>query len=395
MPCSQLRFLVVEDHEFQRTVMVELLESLGAEAVLAAEDGRKALQLLRDPASRIDIVISDLSMPEMDGMELVRHLGETGSQVSLIVASGLEARLLSAVANMALAFKVRLLGVISKPPSAAKLRPLVELHRAGTVQGGASGYPLDEIAASWTNGDFEPWFEPQVELETGVVSAMHAAARWRHPTQGLLPAETFMPSIRARGLAEDFGWLILQRSVEYCADWVRQGLDVSVSVGVLFDSWADVALATRVKQVADKAGVHPARIHLSVAEPAVRIETARALENLARLRVYGFGLTLDEFGSGEMAVDRLAQVAFTHLRVRNAFVVDADRDESARAGLAVALELATQLKLKAIGDGIVRPEEWMLLREWGCHLGQGPLVSEPLEGDAVVNWTREWVGARI
>jgi CheY-like chemotaxis protein len=130
MPCSQLRFLVVEDHEFQRAVMSRLLNSLGAEAVHSAEDGRAALQVLFDPDRPVDIVISDLSMPGMDGMELVRHLRESGSKVSLILASALEPPLLSSVANMALAYKVRLLGIIGKPPSAGKLLPLIEAHRA-------------------------------------------------------------------------------------------------------------------------------------------------------------------------------------------------------------------------------------------------------------------------
>ncbi|MFL6693651.1 MAG: EAL domain-containing protein [Ramlibacter sp.] len=392
MPCSQLRFLVVEDHEFQRAVMSRLLKSLGAEAVHSAEDGRAALQVLLDPDRPVDIVISDLSMPGMDGMELVRHLSESGSKVSLILASALEPQLLSSVANMALAYKVRLLGVIGKPPSAGKLLPLIEAHRAeasGRVES-EDGFPLDEIATSWANNDFEPWFEPQVDLNTRRVCSLHAVPRWRHPERGLLDQHAFLPSIQARGLMEDFAWLMLQKSAARCRRWRARGLDASVSVPLLFESWADVTLADRVRKLVRNEELEPRHIVLGLSEPTVNTDAARALENLARLRVDGFGLVLDDFGSGTLAVDRLALIAFTHLRIGPEFVAGADRVDTVRAGLAVALDLAAQLRLQVIANGIAREEEWLLLKEWGCNLGQGPGISGAIEGDALLEWTRSW-----
>jgi EAL domain-containing protein (putative c-di-GMP-specific phosphodiesterase class I) len=188
---------------------------------------------------------------------------------------------------------------------------------------------------------------------------------------------------------------MLQRSAARCREWHAQGVDVTVSVGLLFDSWADVRLATRVRQIVEKEEVPPGSVVLNLAEPAVDTEGARALENLARLRVDGFGLALDDFGSGAMELDKLARVAFTHMRVRRSFVAGADRDESARAGLAVALDLATRLKLRTIADGLATKEEWTLLQGWGCRLGQGPLVSGALAADAVPEWTRRWTASRV
>lgn len=392
MPFSQLRFLIVEDHEFQRTVMQHLLRSLGAEAVHCAEDGRSALRILGDPDRPVDIVISDLSMPGMDGMELLRHLSESGSAVGVILASSLPPQLLAAVANLALAYKVRLLGVVGKPPSASKLMPLIEQYQAG-----ATGRPrtedsftLVEIATSWTNNDFEPWFEPLVNLKTRTLWGMHASPRWRHPERGLLGLEEFLPSVQARGLSEDFAWLVLQRCAARCRTWRRKGLDVCVSVPLLFEFWGDVTLANRIRELVRKEDLEPRHVILCLAEPVVNTDAARALENLARLRVDGFGLALDNFGSGALALDRLALVAFSHLRVGAGFVARADREETARAGLAVALDLAAQLRLQVVADGISREKEWLLLEEWGCEFGQGPGISAALDGDAVPEWARTW-----
>ncbi|MBK0394892.1 EAL domain-containing protein [Ramlibacter algicola] len=392
MPCSELRFLVVEDHEFQRAAMQRLLLSLGAEAVHVAEDGHTALRVLTDPDRPVDIVISDLSMPGMDGMELVRHLGESGSKVSLILASALDPALLSSIANMALAYKVRLLGVMGKPASAAKIMPMVEAHRIG-ISGrpeAEDSFPLETIAASWANNDFEPWFEPLVDFQTRKVCGLHAVPRWRHPERGLLDDHVFLPSIQARGLMEDFAWLMLQKSVARCRHWRARGLEAFVSVPLLFESWADVTLANRVRQSIRQADVEPRHVVLGLPEPAVDTDAARSLENLARLRVDGFGLALDNFGGGPLQVDRLALVAFTHLRVGPQFVRNVDRDDTARAGLAVALDLAAQLRLNVVATGIERDDEWLLLRDWGCNVGQGPGISPALPGDALLEWTRKW-----
>lgn len=397
MPCSNLRFLVVEDHEYQRRMLVQLLNSLGAQAVHSAEDGHAALQVLRDPDRPVDIVVSDLAMPEMDGMEFIRNLSDTGAKVSLILASALEPKLLASIANMARAYKVLLLGAIAKPLSAAKLTPLIKQHRSagpGSEDVGAA-YSLDEIAEAWTQNEFVPCFEPKVDLSTGEVRGMHASPWWSHPVDGLLPAETFMPSIQARGLNDDFVWLMVQKSAAQCKRWQSKGLKLVVSVNLPFDSLSDVNLAARIKRIVEKEDLEPRYMVLSVTEAALDTQLAKALENLARLRMDGFGLAIDDFGSGQMAVEQLSLVAFTELKIKSSFVADAHGNDSARAGLAVGLELAHQLKLQTVADGIQSKEEWTLLHEWGCDLGQGPFISGPLRQEAVFAWLAQWKGSTI
>jgi CheY-like chemotaxis protein len=246
--------------------LVRLLDALGAEAVYSAENGTTALQVIHDPDRRVDVVISDLAMPGMDGMEFIRHLSETGERVSLILASALQPDLLASIANMALAYKVPLLGVVAKPVTAGKLSPLLDLHRSHIPTGRCEAqFPLDEIAQAWSNDEFEPWFEPKVELATGVVRGMSAVARWRHPQQGWLEPECFMASIEARGLNDDFVWLMLRKSAAHCRRWIDLGHDLVVSVNLSFHSLTDPNLAARVQQIAQKRG-YRSRLHGSGGE---------------------------------------------------------------------------------------------------------------------------------
>lgn len=126
-----LRFLVVEDHSFQRRILAQVLRQMGAAEVLEAEDGRHALELLGAAKQAVDIVVSDLWMPGMDGMQLMRRLGEAAPEASVILASALDPEAREVVAREAREGGVRLLGASDKPLTAAKLAPLIALHRQG------------------------------------------------------------------------------------------------------------------------------------------------------------------------------------------------------------------------------------------------------------------------
>ena len=393
MQYSDLSFLVVEDHEFQRRCLVQLLTPLGAQVVHSAQDGQAALKVIADVQEPIDIVICDVSMPGMDGLEFIRRWSERGDPTSLILMSAIEPDMLATVANMALAYKVRLLGVASKPATAAKLLPLLQLRRSQALPAtGTKGkFSFQEITQAWTGDEFECWYEPQVNLQTGAVRGMCAVPRWRHPTRGILEPEEFLPSIQARGLSDDFAWLTLQHSAADCRRWQRRGGELVVSVNLALQSLADVNLAPRIQHIVQAEGVDPGSIVLSVDESTLSTpDLGKVLENLARLRLLGFGLAIDDFGKGLMAVDQLSLAAFTELKIRSSFVAGADCDESVRAGLAVALEAANRLKVRSVATGIGFKDEWSLLYEWGCGYGQGSLIASPMAGPDVPRWLARW-----
>lgn len=388
MPCTGLRILVVEDHEFQRVALERLLATLGAKAVYSAEDGLTALQIVRDPDRPVDIVITDLSMPGMDGMEFVRHLSESAAPVSLIVLSSVDKNLLASVGNMVVAYKVNLLGSVPKPAAVAKLTPLFELYRSTrpNVPVQEPGFSLGEIEQAWARHEFETWFEPKVDLASGTIRGMSAVPRWRHPTKGMIGPELFMDSMQARGLGDDVAWLMLRTSAVECCKWNALGYPLTVSVNLALASLTEPNLALRIQQICEREGLEPAHMVLTVTEQSLDTGQAKALENLARLRMLGYGLGIEEFGSGRMAVEDLALVNFTELKVVSTYVIGADSDEHVRAGLAIGLDLANRLKLKTIAVGITSQQEWNLLYQWGCDWGQGPIVSRPLQAEEVPDW---------
>ena len=128
--CNGLSFIVVEDHEFQRQVIVTLLKQLGARDVLDLADAPAALAALRERPDRADIMVLDLALPGINGMELMETLGAAKLQLSIIMNSALGADLLRWPLQTARSYGLTVLGAISKPLTEAKLAPMIAIHRA-------------------------------------------------------------------------------------------------------------------------------------------------------------------------------------------------------------------------------------------------------------------------
>ncbi len=395
MSIANLRFLVAEDHDFQRSVLVRILESLGAKTVHEAADGHGALKILQDPTRPVDIIISDLEMPGMDGMEFVRHLGETGVRVSIILASALERKLLASIATMSEAYGINLLGVVEKPITPAKLAPLIKLHkpaqvaRAGSKTAGPT-FTLEEIAAGLKNDEFEPFFQPKVELATGRVKGAEALARWRHPQQGIVPPSAFIQTLEDNGLIDDLAWVMLRKAAAFCSTWRSAGLEATVSVNLSLKSLTDIRLAERVTELVLNENLEPRHMVLELTESAATTDLGKALENLARLRIKGFGLSIDDYGTGYSSMQQLTRIAFTELKIDQSFVTDAARQESAKVILESSLDMAKKLNITAVAEGVETQADWNLLRQLGCGLAQGYFIARPMEAEAYLNWVRGW-----
>ena len=388
---SELRFLVVEDHSFQRWATISVLESLGAQAVFAAEDGRAALAILRDIGQPVDIVISDLDMPEMDGMEFIRHLGETAGSSSLVLASSLDRALVASVEAMARAYGVRLLGAIDKPVTARKLQPLIDLHGQGTrVARGAAGparaFSVEEVLAGLRGGQFEPFFQPKVDMRTGKVMGAEALARWRHPEEGVVGALSFIPLLESSGHIGEFTAAMVKSAAMYCRAWRAMGCQVTLSVNLSQESLGDVGLADQMVALVQAEGLRPRDVIFEVTESAMAVHLGHALENLSRLRMRGFGLSLDDYGTGYSSMQQLARIAFTELKIDQAFVKNAPGQQPSRAMLESSLEMAGKLRIPAVAEGIESRAEWDLLRDLGCDLGQGYYVAKPMDGGGFLEW---------
>jgi EAL domain-containing protein (putative c-di-GMP-specific phosphodiesterase class I)/ActR/RegA family two-component response regulator len=391
VPYRNLRYLVVDDDPDQRYLVVRTLNTMGLANVVEATSGREALEVLGRVDEPVDVVISDLQMPDVDGMELIRKIGEKALPVSVILVSALDDVLLGSAATMTQAYGVRIIGTIGKPVTRDKvftvLRHYVPQH-AVVETSLDKAFPLEpeQVLAGIAAGQFEPFFQPKVELATGRVVGAEALARWRHPAYGLLGPETFLAPIARAGYLDELSWIILALAALEAGRWCSAGLNLSVAVNVSATSLADPNYAEAVTQIVGGQGLGANRMILEVTESEAIRNVAAALENLTRLRMRGFGLAIDDYGVGYSSMQELSRMPFTELKIDRSFVTAAAGSEKHRMMIAHTVEVARLLGLKTVAEGVETKAEMQLLRTLGCDMIQGFLVAEPMDGRELLRW---------
>lgn len=393
MQCANLRFLIAEDHAFQRGEWLRILEGMGARTVHQAADGLGALSIVRDPNRPVDIIISDLDMEGMDGMEFLRHIGESGAPISIILASALERKLLASVATMAEAYGIRLLGVLEKPLTPRKLLPLIQLHRtdlAPPVPPPTPEFTLEELATGLRKDEFVPYFQPKIHLVTGKVKGAEALSRWLHPRLGIIAPTCFIASMESVGLIDEISWVMLRKSAARCCAWRASGIDATVSVNLSVRSLVEVDIAERVTKLVRSQGLDPTKMILEVTESSATSDVGKALENLARLRVKGFGLSIDDYGTGYSSMQQLARIAFTELKIDRSFVAKARNDATARVILKSSVQMAKQLNIDSVAEGVETRADFDLLCRLHCDMAQGYFIAKPMPYPEFLAWDRHW-----
>jgi EAL domain-containing protein (putative c-di-GMP-specific phosphodiesterase class I) len=342
----------------------------------------------------MDIIISDLDMPGMDGMEFIRHVGAAGIPVSVILSSALDPALVSSVETMTKAYGITLLGAIEKPVTPQKLEALINKHTPPKAKlakaPGAASFPLEDIRRGLMSGQFVPFFQPKVGLADGAVTGVEALARWLHPEKGVVAPYAFIGPLEDNGLIDNLSWVMLETSAKLCREWTSRGLDVTVSVNLSLKSLTDPGLAERITSLVQKQDLDPRRMVLEVTESAAMTDVGRALENLTRLRMKGFGLSIDDYGTGYSSMQQLSRIPFTELKIDQSFVLSALEKESSKVILASSLDMARKLKLHSVAEGVETRAHWNLLRSLGCDIAQGYFVAKPMDAHTFSEWSLKW-----
>ncbi|WP_297447856.1 EAL domain-containing response regulator [Ferrovum sp.] len=392
MIAGELNFLVVEDDDFQRRMVVAMLRSLGAIEVREAGNGRQALEILHIANSQpVDIVLCDMDMPEMDGMEFLRHLGQENNTAAVIILSMLERVLLVSVEKMSEAYGVKLLGAVEKPITRAQLEALILRYergesRARQSRGALRVFTFEEIRQGMKEKQFEPYFQPKVDMKTGRLMGAEALARWIHPQCGVIAPYAFIPLLEKAQEMDELTFMMLEKSVAACRSLQDKDHSLVISINVSLTSLTDITLADRITQGVLDAGVDPRSIVLEITESAAMTDVAHALENLARLRMHGFGLSIDDFGTGYSSMQQLMRIAFSELKIDQSFVRDIAHNEAMRIMVESSIGLARKLKVKSVAEGVETQQDWDALKSLKCDIAQGYFIAKPMSLDAFMDY---------
>ena len=383
IPASELRVLVVEDHDFQRRTLTRMLHNLGILQVQEAKDGRQALSLIQN-TGEVDIIFCDLDMPEMDGMELMRHLAAAKSSASIIICSAQDRSLLASVEKMAHAYQIRLIGVIEKPVTMNQLKDLIALAESvepelKSPENKITPFTISQILEGLHQNQFEPFFQAKKEFLSGKIIGAEALARWRHPAFGIIEPREFITVLEQSHNIDVLTFIMLEKAGRACWRWLERGDQLTVSVNLSLVSLTDLTFADQITQIIRDIGLEPRHLILEITETAAMTNIASALENLIRLRMHGFGLSIDDYGTGFASIQQLMRIPFTEFKIDRGFVTGCVTNLALRTIVESSVELARRLNIKSVVEGVETRAEWDLLKAMGCNAAQGYYIAKPMD----------------
>ncbi|MDP2371849.1 EAL domain-containing protein [Rhodoferax sp.] len=399
---STAQLMLIDDEPFMLRLLGRTLETLGFTAFLSYNSGATALDALdaldaSDQRAGLggppDIILLDLNMPEMDGIEFIRHIVERGFAGSLILVSGEDERTLQAVSTLMRAHRIAVLGHLHKPVVPVALAALLAKWQSPT-HGGAravkTDYGAEAVRAAIANNELVNYYQPKVAVADGRVVGVETLVRWRHPVDGMVFPDQFIGVAEAHGLIDDLTRVVLCEALAQCRAWRDAGLALRVAVNVSMDNLAVLGFPDFVAGAASAAGVPPSDLVLEVTESRLMTDLRAPLEILTRLRLKRFGLSIDDFGTGHSSLSQLRDIPFDELKIDRGFVHRAWKDETLRAIFEASLGLARQLGMEVVAEGVEDQHDWDYLRHTNCDLAQGYFIARPMPAAELPGWMNSW-----
>ncbi|ABM03882.1 regulatory protein for cyclic-di-GMP, EAL domain protein [Psychromonas ingrahamii 37] len=237
---------------------------------------------------------------------------------------------------------------------------------------------------------FEPFFQPKVDFKTGRIIGAEALARWLHSEHGVITPYAFIHLLEQSSEIDELTFLMLEKATVACHLLQDQGYGMTISVNLSLTSLSDITLAKRITQVVRDAGVDPTKIILEITESAAMTEVAPALENLARLRMHGFGLSIDDYGTGYASMQQLTRIAFNELKIDQSFVKDVATNQSLRIIVESSINMARKLLVNSTAEGVETQEDWDTMKSIGCDTAQGYFIAKPMNLNAFIEFCAEY-----
>jgi EAL domain-containing protein (putative c-di-GMP-specific phosphodiesterase class I)/ActR/RegA family two-component response regulator len=381
------RILVIDDDEDICELISATAEGLGIQCITTTDP----VVFLATLSPDTTVVILDLLMPAMDGVELLRILGEQRCKASIILLSGVGKRIMETAAELAQAHGLSVAGHLEKPFDVDVLEEILKRQ----IKAAAAPLPRPR-PKTVTDGDlrraiqrdeFVLFYQPQLDIASGNVVGVEALVRWQHPECGLVFPDDFIPRLEQLGLIDELGWVVTRRGLAEIGLFADSSgnipmLSINVSVTSLYDlSFPDTMAALIARH-----GVAPEKVILEITESGLMGELTNTLDVLTRLRMKRMHLSIDDFGTGYAMMQQLRNVPATAMKIDKSFIQTLPGTDRDRVMVRKTIEMGHELGMKVVAEGVETQEQFDFVRSNGCDIAQGYLFSRPLPPDRLLDW---------
>jgi len=386
--------LVVDDEPDVGDFIAAAAERLDLQCIHTTDAG--ALPELLTP--QITLILLDLMMPEMDGVEALRLLSELRCKAGIVLMSGISGRVLETAEKLANTLGLFVVGHLAKPFLLADLEELLKNHHVSgatlpAVRTTALPIPDEQLHTAIARNELVLHYQPQIDIPTGKAIGVEALVRWQHPQRGLIFPDHFICRMEQLGLIDELGWLVADRALEDVkilsevnplAQKSQPPLRLALNASV--NSLCDLKFPDRLAALLKKHDTPPESLILEITESGLINELANTLDVLTRLRVKGIKLSIDDFGTGYAMMQQLANVPATELKIDRFFVMNMHINKSDRVMVEKSIEIGHELGMEVIAEGVETQDQLDFLRRGGCDSAQGYFFTRPLPIHDLARW---------
>lgn len=324
-------------------------------------------------------ILLDLQMPDVDGVEILRHLSAMQSDAKVFFISGFDPKVLDVASKLGREQGLNIVEKVSKPVSAKSLKQLLLRHKD------SDHCSEERLREALQTNQFSVVFQPQIHALTREIKSFEALMRWNHPEKGSIAPDTFIARMEEYELYEELSGFAISEACKAIGAFSDAGInDISISVNISAGDLNDINLASRLRDLCKQYGVKPSQITLEITESVAMENPIAAMDNLARVRLQGFCLSLDDFGTGFSSLAMLRDMPFNEIKIDRAFTSELKEVKSSEEIIRAVVSIGRAFGMKVVAEGCEDNQTFVQLSELDCDLIQGFFVAKPMDLDRAV-----------
>ncbi len=396
---AELKLLVLDDDELTGQTLKNVAEFAGMSVLVTHNAADFFAELENWAPTHIAL---DLVMPEMDGVEVLAELSARNVDANIMITSGVGQQVLQAAARSAAAHGLNIIGILPKPFNPRSFRELIDhVPQQGHELIDASGQltqtavSVADLQKAIDDKALTVMFQPKVECQSGALVGFEVLARWQHPQLGNIPPDQFIAIAEQNQLIDDLTAVVFGKALSWFRDFCHEhgattntanGRRLLCSINISALSLKNLQLFNTLDRLCQQHQIPAEQIMLELTETGAMDDPIASLDILTRLRMKGFQLSIDDFGTGFSSMLQLVRMPFSEVKVDKSFVMTAQHSRESRLVIKAIIDLAHSLGMLVIAEGIEDESTLQFLKQLGCDKAQGYFISRPLHQDQIADW---------
>ncbi len=374
---------ILDDEQDQVNLLAEIIRQCGIPS-RSFTSAKKFFQAINHYTTN-SILLLDLNMPEMDGIEVMRKLAEQNNPPKLILMSGHDSSVLHSAEKLGKAHQLDIIASFNKPIDIDELELLLLKYAQPSNDRYNSPPPSqpttissEELLTGIENNELVLHYQPKFDIQQDKLVSVEALVRWNHPSHGLLFPDHFIPMAEQQNLIDKLTRWVLNTAVKQEQEWCSRNINIGIAVNISAIDITSLTLPEQLSNLLKESKLDPTKITLEVTESALMGELVTSLDILTRLRLKGIGLSIDDFGTGYSSLSQLHRVPFSEMKIDRSFVSNMADDSEAKAIVKTCIILGHELNMEVVAEGVESKSDLEILKSLGCDLAQGYYFTKPL-----------------